>query len=197
LDNFLKNSNNLESTSNHTIPESDLITGCMEGDRRMQEELYKRFSPKMYAVCLRYASNADEAQDILQDGFIKVFNKLDSFRGDGSFEGWVRRIFVNTAIEYFRRKKYLQPVTEKEENTIEGKYVSALDELAEKDILELITQLSPGYRTVFNMYVVEGYSHKEIGDILGISEGTSKSQLSRAKALLQDLVKKHIEERSR
>ena len=197
MDNFLKNSNNLESTSNHTIPESDLITGCMEGDRRMQEELYKRFSPKMYAVCLRYASNADEAQDILQDGFIKVFNKLDSFRGDGSFEGWVRRIFVNTAIEYFRRKKYLQPVTEKEENTIEGKYVSALDELAEKDILELITQLSPGYRTVFNMYVVEGYSHKEIGDILGISEGTSKSQLSRAKALLQDLVKKHIEERSR
>lgn len=187
----------MESTSNHTIEESDLIKGCINGDRRMQEELYNRFSPKMYAVCLRYASNADEAQDILQDGFIKVFKKLDSFRGEGSFEGWVRRIFVNTAIEYFRRKKYLQPVTEKEENIIEGKYVSALDELAEKDILELITQLSPGYRTVFNMYVVEGYSHREIGDILGISEGTSKSQLSRAKALLQDLVKKHIENKDR
>ena len=167
----------------------------MEGDRRMQEELYRRLSPKMYAVCLRYASNTDEAQDILQDGFIKVFKKLDSFRGDGSFEGWVRRIFVNTAIEYFRRKKYIQPVTDKEENTIEGKYVSALDEMAEQDILNLITQLSPGYRTVFNMYVVEGYSHKEIGDLLGISEGTSKSQLSRAKALLQDLVRKHIEDR--
>lgn len=183
--------------SNHTISETDLIKGSIDGDRRMQEELYKRFSPKMYAVCLRYASNAEEAQDILQDGFIKVFKKLDSFRGEGSFEGWVRRIFVNTAIEYFRRKKYMQPVTEKEENTIEGKYVSVLDNLAERDILDLVTQLSPGYRTVFNMYVVEGYSHKEIGEMLGISEGTSKSQLSRAKAILQDLVKKYIEDKDR
>ncbi len=182
---------------NHTVSESDLIRGCIDGDRRMQEELYRRFSPKMYAVCLRYASNADEAQDILQDGFIKVFKKLESFRGEGSFEGWIRRIFVNTAIEHFRRKKYMQPVTEKEENTIEGKYISVLDELAEKDILQLVTQLSPGYRTVFNMYVVEGYSHKEIGDMLGISEGTSKSQLSRAKAILQDLVKKYIENREK
>ncbi|GAB3021400.1 RNA polymerase sigma factor [Niabella terrae] len=161
----------------------------------MQEELYRRFSPKMYAVCLRYASNTEEAQDILQDGFIKIFKKLESFRADGSFEGWIRRIFVNTAIEYFRRKKYLQPVTEKEENTIEGKYVSVLDELGEKDIMDLIGQLSPGYKTVFNMYVVEGYSHKEIGEMLGISEGTSKSQLSRAKAILQDLVRKHLDTR--
>lgn len=163
----------------------------------MQEELYKRFSSKMYAVCLRYASDPDEAQDILQDGFIKVFRKMDSFRGDGSFEGWIRRIFVNTAIEYFRRKKYIQPVTEREENTIEGKYVSALDEMAEQDILNLVAQLSPGYKTVFNMYVVEGYSHKEISEMLGISEGTSKSQLSRAKAILQDLVRKHIEQRDK
>jgi len=166
----------------------------MEGDRRMQEEMYRRLSPRMYAVCLRYASNAEEAEDILQEGFIKVFKKLDSYRGDGSFEGWVRRIFVNTAIEHFRRKKYLQPVTEKEENTIEGKYVSVLDQLGEKDILELIKQLSPGYRTVFNMYVVEGYSHKEIGKMLGISEGTSKSQLSRAKVILQDMVRNFIED---
>jgi len=187
----------LDLERNHTVSESDLIRGCIEGDRRMQEELYRRFSPKMYAVCLRYASNADEAQDILQDGFIKVFKKLESFRGEGSFEGWIRRIFVNTAIEHFRRKKYMQPVTEREENTIEGKYISVLDELAEKDILQLVTQLSPGYRTVFNMYVVEGYSHKEIGDMLGISEGTSKSQLSRAKAILQDLVKKYIENREK
>lgn len=187
----------MDSQSNHINSENDLIKGSIEGDRRLQEELYNRFSAKMYAVCLRYASNAEEAQDILQDGFIKVFKKLDSFRGDGSFEGWVRRIFVNTAIEYFRRKKYVQPVTEKEENTIEGKYVSVLDELAEKDILELVTQLSPGYRTVFNMYVVEGYSHKEIGDMLGISEGTSKSQLSRAKTILQELVRKHIEDKNK
>ena len=166
----------------------------MEGNRRMQEELYRRFSPRMYGVCLRYASNAEEAEDILQEGFIKVFKKLGSFRGDGSFEGWVRRIFVNTAIEQFRRKRYLLPVTEKEENTIEGKYFSILDELAEKDILALVQELSPGYRTVFNMYVVEGYTHKEIADMLGISEGTSKSQLSRAKVILQDMVKKFIDQ---
>jgi RNA polymerase sigma factor (sigma-70 family) len=159
----------------------------------MQEELYRRFSPRMYAVCLRYAANTEEAEDILQEGFIKIFKKLESFRSEGSFEGWVRRIFVNTAFEDFRRKKYLMPVTEKEENTIEGKYLSILDEMAEKDILSLVQELSPGYRTVFNMYVVEGYTHKEIADMLGISEGTSKSQLSRAKVILQEMVKKFIE----
>jgi len=161
----------------------------------MQEELYRRFSPRMYAVCLRYAGNSEEAEDILQEGFIKIFKKLGSFRSEGSFEGWIRRIFVNTAIEHFRRKRYLQPVTEKEENTVEGSYLSVLDNLAERDIMELIQQLSPGYRTVFNMYVVEGYTHKEIGDMLGISEGTSKSQLSRAKVILQQMVKKYLEEK--
>ena len=184
---------NLTPERNLQIPEIDLIDGCMRGDRRMQEELYRRFSPRMYAVCLRYAGNAEEAEDILQEGFVKVFKKLDSFRREGSFEGWVRRIFVNTAIEHFRRKRYLMPVTEKEENTIEGKYTSVLDELAEKDILALVQELSPGYRTVFNMYVVEGYTHKEIADMLGISEGTSKSQLSRAKVILQDMVRKFID----
>ena len=162
----------------------------------MQEELYRRFSPRMYAVCLRYASSSEEAEDILQEGFIKIFKKLASYRGEGSFEGWIRRIFVNTAIEHFRRRRYLQPVTEKEESTVEGKYLSVLDSLAEKDILELVRQLSPGYRTVFNMYVVEGYTHKEIGDMLGISEGTSKSQLSRAKVILQDMVKKYLEQQN-
>jgi len=157
--------------------------------------LYRRFSPRMYAVCLRYAGNPEEAEDILQEGFIKIFKKLGSFRSEGSFEGWIRRIFVNTAIEHFRRKRYLQPVTEKEENSVEGSYLSVLDNLAERDIMKLIQQLSPGYRTVFNMYVVEGYTHKEIGDMLGISEGTSKSQLSRAKVILQQMVKKYLEEK--
>jgi RNA polymerase sigma factor (sigma-70 family) len=161
----------------------------------MQYELYQRFAPKMYGVCLRYAGNAEEAEDILQEGFIKVFNKIGSFRSEGSFEGWIRRIFVNTAIEHFRKKTYLQPITETEENTVEGKYLSVLDELAEKDIIQLVQQLSPGYRTVFNMYVVEGYTHKQIAEQLGISEGTSKSQLSRAKLILQDLVRTHIERR--
>jgi RNA polymerase sigma factor (sigma-70 family) len=179
---------------NHTISESDLLAGCLEGNRRMQEELYRRFSPRMYAVCLRYAGNAEEAEDIIQEGFIKVFKKLGSFRSEGSFEGWVRRIFVNTAIEHFRRKRYLMPVTEKEENTIEGKYLSVLDDLAARDIMSLVQDLSPGYRTVFNLYVVEGYTHKEIADMMGISEGTSKSQLSRAKVILQDMVKQFIDQ---
>jgi RNA polymerase sigma factor (sigma-70 family) len=149
----------------------------------------------MYGVCLRYAGNAEEAEDILQEGFIKVFNKIGSYRSEGSFEGWIRRIFVNTAIEHFRKKIYLQPITEYEENTVEGKYLSVLDDLAEKDIIQLVQQLSPGYRTVFNMYVVEGYTHRQIAEALGISEGTSKSQLSRAKLILQDLVKTFIEKR--
>jgi len=175
--------------------EADLIEGCIRGDRKMQYELYERFAPKMFGVCLRYASNNEEAEDILQEGFIKVFKKIGSYRNEGSFEGWIRRIFVNTAIEHFRRKIHLQPITEKEESTVEGKYLSILDTLAEKDIVQLVQQLSPGYRTVFNMYVIEGYSHKQIAEELGISEGTSKSQLSRAKQILQDLVQKHIEKR--
>lgn len=185
----------MNNESNQINNESDLIEGCIRGDRKMQRELYNRYAPKMYGLCLRYASNSEEAEDILQEGFIKVFNKIGSFRKEGSFEGWMRRIFVNTAIEQFRKKIHLQPITEYEENTVEGKYLSVLDSMAEKDIIQLVQQLSPGYRTVFNMYVVEGYTHKQIADALGISEGTSKSQLSRAKQILQELVKKFIEKR--
>lgn len=185
----------MSKTSNQIIPESDLLEGCRRGDRKMQHELYLRYAPKMFGVCLRYAGNAGEAEDILQEGFIKIFSKIGSYRSEGSFEGWIRRIFVNTAIEHLRKKTYLQPITETEENTVEAKYLSVLDDLAEKDIIQLIQQLSPGYRTVFNMYVVEGYTHKQIAEILGISEGTSKSQLSRAKLILQELIKKFIEKR--
>jgi RNA polymerase sigma-70 factor (ECF subfamily) len=159
----------------------------------MQEELYKRFSGKMYAVCLRYANNADDAQDLLQEGFIKVYRNLHRFRAEGSFEGWIRRVFVNSSIEHFRKKALqLSKVSDKEENTIEDTDSSALDQMAEKDIVRLIQELSPGYRTVFNLYVVEGYSHREIGDMLGISEGTSKSQLTRARSILQKRVAQYL-----
>ena len=188
---------NLDGLSNQMINEADLIKGCLNGERKMQQELYDRFAPKMYGVCLRYAGNTEEAEDILQEGFIKIFKKIGSYRGEGSFEGWIRRIFVNTAFEHFRRKTYLQPISDKEEGTIEGTYLSVLDNLAEKDIIGLVQKLSPGYRTVFNMYVVEGYTHKQIAEMLKISEGTSKSQLSRAKLILQDLVRKHIEKRKK
>ena len=187
----------MSNISNQIFSDSDLIEGCIRGDRKMQRELYDRFAPKMFGVCLRYAGNAEEAEDILQEGFIKVFNKIGSFRSEGSFEGWIRRIFVNTAVEHYRKKIYLQPITDYEESTVEGKYLSVLDNLAEKDIIQLVQQLSPGYRTVFNMYVVEGYTHRQIAEILGISEGTSKSQLSRAKLILQDLVREFIEKRKK
>lgn len=183
----------MSEKSNYTISESDLIKGCIAGDRRMQEELYARFAPKMYAVCLRYANSADDAQDLLQEGFIKVYRNLHRFRAEGSFEGWIRRVFVNTSIEHFRKKSTkMSMVTDKEENTIEDADITALHKLAEKDIINIIQELSPGYRTVFNLYVVEGYSHKEIGELLGISEGTSKSQLARAKGVLQKKITQYL-----
>lgn len=175
--------------SNQMIPDTDLIIGCINGDRRMQKAMYDKYAGKMYAVCLRYMGNADDAQDILQEGFIKIFKNLERFRGEGSFEGWVRRIFVNTAIEQIRKKKTDLSLTEKEES-IELKSVSAIENINEKDLLRIIKDLSPGYRSVFNLYVVEGYSHKEIGELLGISEGTSKSQLARARMILQEKIKR-------
>ncbi len=175
-------------TGNHSSSESDLIQGSINGDRRMQELLYNTYSPKMYGVCLRYSGNDDDAQDILQDGFVKVFRNLPRFRAEGSFEGWMRRIFVNTAIEHYRKKVNLQPVGENQETTLETNDWSALDRLAVKDIMQAVQELSPGYRTVFNLYVIEGYTHKDIAEMMGISEGTSKSQLARAKAILQNVI---------
>jgi len=162
----------------------------------MQEILYKRFSPKMYGVCLRYSGNVEDANDLLQEGFIKIFKNLQKFRGEGSFEGWIRRIFVNTSIEHFRKKVKLYNVSEVQENTIEDFELNVLDSMAEKDIIFLVNELSPGYKAVFNMHVIEGYSHKEIAHILGITEGTSKSQLARAKGVLKKSLEKRINKTS-
>lgn len=178
--------------SNHIPAEADLIQGCLNGDRKMQGLLYHRFSPKMYAVCLRYSGNTDDAQDLLQEGFIKIFRNLEKYRGDGSFEGWIRRIFINTSIEHYRKKVNLFKVTDIKDTNVEDKEWTVLDNLAEKDIIKMIHELSPGYRAVFNMHVIEGYSHKEIGDILGINEGTSKSQLARAKVVLKKMVENKL-----
>jgi RNA polymerase sigma factor (sigma-70 family) len=174
--------------SNHIPSESDLIKGCINGDPRMQRSLYQRFSSMMYGVCLRYSENSEDVNDVLQEGFIKVYKNLDKFRSEGSFEGWVRRIFINTSIEHYRKKVKLYNVSEVQENTVEDTDLSALDSLAVKDIMNIINELSPGYKQVFNLYVVEGYSHKEIADMLGITEGTSKSQLARAKGVLKKII---------
>jgi RNA polymerase sigma factor (sigma-70 family) len=182
----------LSLRSNHTLTDADLIQGSIEGNREIQELLYHRFSPKMYAVCLRYSGNVADAQDLLQEGFIKVYKNLNKFRGEGSFEGWIRRIFLNTSIEHFRKKNNMLSVTETHEIATEDKEWNALDNLAEKDIMSMIHELSPGYRVVFNMHVIEGYSHKEIADMLGINEGTSKSQLARAKGVLKKMVENRL-----
>jgi len=183
----------LTEQSNHIPSEIDIIQGCIDGNRQMQELLYSQFAPKMFGVCLRYAGNTEDANDIIQEGFIKIFKNIGKFRNEGSFEGWVRRIFVNTSIEHFRKKVKLYNVTEVQENTIEDKELDALDVLAAKDIIHIINELSPGYKAVFNLHVIEGYSHKEIAGLLGITEGTSKSQLARAKGVLKNIIEIRLE----
>lgn len=168
--------------------EAQIIEGCVAGNRNSQAMLYHHFSSKMMGVCMRYSNNYHTAEDILQEGFIKVFTYIEKYRGEGSFEGWIRRIFVNTAIEHFRKnsKMYATDDLQSVESSIINE--DAVSNLSAKDLVSYIQQMSPGYRTIFNMYVVEGYSHKEIAQMLGISEGTSKSQLARARGLLQKLI---------
>lgn len=173
-----------------TPSESYLIQNCINGDRKSQKELYDMFASKMYTVCLRYAKNQMDAEDVLQEGFVKLFNNLHRFRGEGSFDGWVRRIFVNTAIEHLRRRTLNTTGSEGIENSIKDKQQNGLDNLYEKDLISTANTLSDGYRTVFTMYAIEGYSHKEIASQLGITESTSKSQFSRAKALLRSMLVK-------
>lgn len=160
--------------------------GCQAQDKKSQAQLYSIFSKKMFVVCMRYAQTTLEAEDILQNGFIKVFTKHHLFDGKGSLEGWIKRIMVNTAIESYRqsKEKYTDSIDEQHENTIHSHLTS--DTSSYQDLLKLIKELPLGYRTVFNLYAIEGYSHKEIAEMLGISEGNSKSQLSRARQALQE-----------
>jgi len=176
--------------SNHFESESDIIEGCILGNPRMQRMLYEKFSPKMYALCIRYAGNTDDAQDILQDGFVKVFGNIARFKGTGSFEGWIRRIIVNTAIEHFRKKNTLQVIDEHTENQLADDHTNIFNLLEAKELLEIIKSMPAGYRTVFNLYAVEGYTHKEIAAMMNLTEGTSKSQYARAKNWLQERIKK-------
>jgi RNA polymerase sigma-70 factor (ECF subfamily) len=167
-----------------------LITDCINGNRKRQKELYDLLAPSLYTICLRYAKSQVDAEDILQNGFIKIFTNLHKFRGEGSFEGWVRRIIVNTAIEQLRDKKPNLDIDLIEQNSLPVIRTSSLDKLYEKDLIQLTNMLSDGYRIVFYLYAILGYSHKEIGAYLNITESTSKSQYSRAKALLRSAILK-------
>jgi RNA polymerase sigma factor (sigma-70 family) len=175
----------------HKYTIEDLIKCCKAGERKAQELLYKQFASKMLGVCLRYATDRMEAEDMLQNGFIRVFNKMNDFRGEGSFEGWIRRIMVHSSIEYYRKHhKMLQTVDMEDAGNEPSVNPAALSNLEAKDLVTLIQKLSPGYRMVFNLYAIEGYSHREIGEIMGISEGASKSQLSRARTILKGQIGK-------
>jgi len=162
------------------------MEGCKAGDRKMQGLLYKQTASKMLAVCMRYAKDRMEAEDVLQMGYIKVFQKIKEYRGDGSFEGWIRRVMVNTAIESYRKNLRSLNVEEIDEAYEQPSTGFDFGTLGMQDLMNVIQKLADGYRMVFNMYVIEGYSHKEIGETLGISEGASKSQLSRARAILKE-----------
>ncbi len=173
--------------------DDNFIERCLNNDSKAQGELYKHFAPKMFGICLRYAKNQMEAEDVLQEGFIKVFRYLKDYRSEGSLEGWIRRTMVNTAINFYKQKtKYQKEISLDQTEPISYEEESAIDKLSAKELLDVIRELPDGYRMVFNLNVIEGYTHKEIGGMLNISENTSKSQLSRARGVLQNKLKNKL-----
>lgn len=171
--------------------DKELINACLKQNPIAQKKLYDSYSSRLYAICLRYSKNEEEAQDILQDSFIKIFTKLDTYQYTGSFEGWLKRIVTNTSIEYFRRKIDLEKV----EDVSFNPYLSVDSDksLEVEELLKMIQELPEGYRIIFNLYAIDGFTHSEIAKKLNISEGTSKSQLSRARAHLQKKFKEKFE----
>ena len=168
--------------------EDDLVKGCKRGDHHSQQRLFDLYSARMYGVCSRYVKNTMQAEDILVMGFTKVFEKISQFKGEGSFEGWIRRIMVNESLSYLRKTRAMMIETDLEKAEREPDYDRLASHLEAEDLLKMIEKLPPGYKVVFNMYAIDGYSHKEIAEALGINENTSKSQLSRARVYLQKLL---------
>lgn len=178
------------------LSESELVKGCKKGNLKSQQALYDRYAGRMYAVCLRYVSGQLEAEDILQEAFIKVFDKIDTYREEAALGSWIKRIVINTALNHQRSKLYMYPMVDVENVTHMALPEQTLSAYHLQDLLNLIQRLPEGCRVIFNLYAVEGYSHKEIADLMNISEGTSKSQYFRAKKLLQEQLM-IIEERSK
>ena len=167
-----------------------LIESCIKGDRASQKVLYDRLAARMFPVCMRYVGDREQAEDVLQDGFVTLFTRLDTYKGEGSFEGWARKIFVTTALMNLRKKDALKMSDDLEAaRSLKAETSSQIQNLGYKELMNMIMELPAGFRTVFNMYAIEGYSHKEIGEILGISETTSRTQLSRARISLQNKIK--------
>jgi RNA polymerase sigma-70 factor (ECF subfamily) len=174
------------------ISENELIDGCLNNDRKAQKLLYEKYSSKMFGVCMRYAKSKEEAEDILSDTFVQVFVKLSSFKREGSFEGWIRRIVVNTSITAYRNNLKFNLNDEiSEVHQLSDDNETAIDLLNVQQIKSIIQQMPDGYRMIFNLYVIEGYNHREIAELIGINEGTSKSQFSKAKKWLQNRLIKY------
>ncbi len=171
--------------------EKDLVKECLSNNAKAHEEFYRRYATKMYGVCLRFAKNKMEADDIMQEGFIKAYTNLKSFRNEGSLEGWVRRTIVNTAINHVKKfAKYKKDLDIETAEPVQNLNSNVVDKISVDELLRLIKELPIGYKMVFNLNVMEGYTHREIGALLDISENTSKSQLSRARHTLQRKVNK-------
>ncbi len=177
------------------MDDETLVNECVRGNPKAQRLLFDRFSGKMMTVCLRYTKDLHEAEDVLQEGFVKIFNKLPDFKMEGSLEGWIRRIFVNTALDALRKAKKFQGDASLDD--VDFRMTNselASDEIHAEDLMKIIQALPEGYKVVFNLFAIEGYSHKEIADLLDISENTSKSQYSRARAYLKTKLERlHIE----
>ncbi|MEQ8711653.1 MAG: sigma-70 family RNA polymerase sigma factor [Cyclobacteriaceae bacterium] len=165
--------------------EEELIEGCRQNKARAQKALFDKYSGKMLGVVLRYIKDRDESEEVMITSFMKVFDKIDQFKSEGSFEGWIRRIMVNESLMYLRKHKNMYLEVDLEKADRDPNYGQLSDHLEEEDLLRMVQELPMGYRTVFNMYAIEGFSHAEIAEHLGINVNTSKSQLSRARALLQ------------
>ena len=178
----------LVSPSSRDWSEEELIKGCIRRDRVAQKHLYDTHSSKMYGIAYRYVKNAMEAEDVLIVAFTKVLDRIEQFKGEGSFEGWIRRVVVNEALTYLRKNRSMYLERDLEVADREPDYNSISDHLEVEDLLNMIQELPNGYQMVFNLYAIDGYSHKEIAEQLGISENTSKSQLSRARTYLQKLL---------
>ncbi len=175
----------MKLTIKKSINDDEIIEGCLSGKRVAQESLYGKYSAKMLSVCSRYLKDRDEAEDVMIASIMKVFEKLEQFKREGSFEGWIRRIVINECLTYLRKNKSIFMAVDVEKAELTLDYQELGDKLEEYDLLSLVASLPNGYRTVFNLYAIEGYSHKEIAEHLDISVNTSKSQLSRARVLLQ------------
>ncbi len=174
------------------MTEEQMLQGCLKNDASVQEALYNRFSPRMLGVCYRFARNREDAEDMMQEGFIKVFSQIHQFRGQGALEGWIRRIVVHTCINILKKnKKFSDSVDLFHASTLHLKEDNIPSLLQAKQVVECIRLLPLGYRTVLNLYAIEGYSHREIASILDIEESTSRSQYTRAKSMLEDILLKN------